>query len=160
MEQLRTLASLITDGIDDLSSAFNGWMRALSFQNTGRRKGKRKINYTELPLSKPVKHGSSNVHLERQGQVQNVHSHDNTQTNTQLTSRESLPGEEIQVLVLDFLVGVGVQGGQEGGLGGGLGPLGSVAVLDSRSSQGSPRHTGVLGGPVTSLYEMGFLSWM
>ena len=73
---------------------------------------------------------------------------------------ESLPGEEIQVLALDFLVGVGVQGGQEGGLGGGLGPLGSVAVLDSQSSQGSPRHTGVLGGPVTSLYEMGFLLWM
>ena len=63
-------------------------------------------------------------------------------------------------MALDFLVGVGVQGGQEGGRGGGLGPLGSVAVLDSPSSQGSPRHMGVLGGPATSFNEMGFLSWM
>ena len=71
-----------------------------------------------------------------------------------------LPGEEIQALVQDFPVGVGDQGGQEGGRGDALGLLGSVAVPDTPSSQGSPRHTGVLGGPATSFNEIGFLSWM
>lgn len=60
-----------------------------------------------------------------------------------------LPGEEIRVLVLDFPVAVG---GREGGRGDALGLLGSVAVPGSRSSQGSPRHTGVLEGPV--LYSL------
>jgi len=63
-----------------------------------------------------------------------------------------LPGEEIQVLVPDFPVAVGGQGGQEGGRGDALGLLGSVAVPDSRNSRGSPRHTGVLEGPV--LYSL------
>ena len=49
-------------------------------------------------------------------------------------------------MVLDFPV---VVGGREGGQGDALGLLGSVAVPDSRSSQGSPRHTGVLEGPAT-----------
>ena len=60
-----------------------------------------------------------------------------------------LPGEEIRVLVPDFPVVVGGQGGQEGGRGDALGLLGSVAVPDSRNSRGSPRHTGVLEGPAT-----------
>jgi len=63
-----------------------------------------------------------------------------------------LPGEEIRVLVPDFPVAVGGQGGQEGGRGDALGLLGSVAVPDSRNSRGSPRHTGVLEGPV--LYSL------
>jgi len=63
-----------------------------------------------------------------------------------------LPGEEIRVLVPDFPVVVGGQGGQEGGRGDALGLLGSVAVPDSRNSRGSPRHTGVLEGPV--LYSL------
>ena len=52
-------------------------------------------------------------------------------------------------MVLDFPVAVGDQGGQEGGQGDALGLLGSVAVPDTPSSQGTLRHTGVLGGPAT-----------
>jgi len=66
--------------------------------------------------------------------------------------RRGNPGEEIRVLVPDFPVVVGGQGGQEGGRGDALGLLGSVAVPDSRNSRGSPRHTGVLEGPV--LYSL------
>lgn len=62
------------------------------------------------------------------------------------------PVEEIRVLVPDFPVAVGGQGDQEGGRGDALGLLDSVAVLDSPSSRGSPRHTGVLEGPV--LYSL------
>ena len=64
-------------------------------------------------------------------------------------SERSLPEVESQALALDFPVAVGVQDVLEGVRGGGPGPLGTVAVLDSRSSRGSPRHTGVLGGPAT-----------
>ena len=63
---------------------------------------------------------------------------------------------ESQALALDFPVAGGVQDVLEGGRGGGPGPLGTVAVLDSRSSRGSPRHTGVLGGPATMSMRWGF----
>ena len=60
-------------------------------------------------------------------------------------------------MVPDFPVGVGDQDGQEGGRGDALGLLGSVAVPDTPSSQGSPRHTGVLGGPATHSMRYGLL---
>ena len=88
------------------------------------------------------------------------HIHDSTH-NTKYKvniSERSLPEVESQASALDFPVAVGVQDVLEGVRDGVLGPLGTVAVLDSRSSRGSPRHTGVLGGPATMSMRWGF-SW-